>query len=115
MEKTIKAMLADTPLVKNLEKKAYLPILLDSRSSLEQLFSDCDVQEVRDQLKRLKEESQTASAEIRKIIKNLDQPEMLITLFRRQHQNQNPPGAGAPTPPPKANAKTATAHSRRVV
>ena len=113
MEKTIKAMLADTPLVKNLENKAYLPILLDGRQSLEQLFSDIDVQEVRDQIKRLKEESQNASAEIRRIIKNLDQPETIITLFRRQQQN--PPSAEAPPTPPKVNAKTEASLSRCAV
>ncbi len=112
MEKTIKAMLADTPLVKNLENKAYLPILLDGRKSLVQLFSDIDVQQVRDQIKRLKEESQTASAEIRKIIKNLEQPELIITLFRRQQQRQCLPGAGVLRTPP---TKTATDQSQCAV
>ena len=40
MRKTLQAMLADTPLVKNLENPGYVKILLGGRESLEELFSD---------------------------------------------------------------------------
>jgi len=84
MERTIKAMLADTPLVKNLENKEYLSILLDGKNSLQQLFAEIDVQEVRDQINKLRNESETTSAETKRIIKMLEQPESLIPLLQQQ-------------------------------
>ena len=78
MERTIKAMLADTPLVKNLENKEYLSVLLDGRNSLQELFAEIDVQEVRDKISKLRNESETTSAETKRIIKMLERPESLI-------------------------------------
>jgi transposase-like protein len=86
MERTIKAMLADTPLVKNLENKDYLSILLDGRNSLQELFAEIDVQEVRDKINKLRNESETTSAETKRIIKMLEQPESLIPLLQ-QHKH----------------------------
>ena len=42
MRKTLQAMLAETPLVKNLDNPDYMRILLDGRKTLEELFSDLD-------------------------------------------------------------------------
>ena len=84
MERTIKAMLADTPLVKNLENKEYLSVLLDGRNSLQELFSEIDIQQVRDQISKLKNDSEIASAETKRIIKMLEQPESLIPLLQQQ-------------------------------
>ena len=51
MRKTLQAMLADTPLVKNLSNPAYVDILLDGKSSLEELFTEieinCDKQDMK--------------------------------------------------------------------
>ena len=40
MCRTLQAMLADTPLVKNLDNPGYMEILLDGKESLEELFAD---------------------------------------------------------------------------
>ena len=40
MSRALQAMLADTPLVKNLDNPAYMKILLDGKENLEQLFSE---------------------------------------------------------------------------
>lgn len=84
MERTIKAMLADTPLVKNLENKEYLSVLLDGRNSLQELFAEIDIQQVRDQISKHKNDSEIASAETKRIIKMLEQPESLILLLQQQ-------------------------------
>ena len=39
MCRTLQTMLADTPLVKNLDNPAYMEILLDGKKSLEELFA----------------------------------------------------------------------------
>jgi len=43
MYRVLQTMLADTPLVKNLSNPEYMKILLDGRSSLEDLFADLDM------------------------------------------------------------------------
>lgn len=43
MRKTLQAMLADTPLVKNLSNPAYVDILLDGKQSLEELFVEIEI------------------------------------------------------------------------
>lgn len=40
MRRTLQTMLADTPLVKNLENPKYMEILLDGKADLEELFAD---------------------------------------------------------------------------
>ena len=40
MSRALQAMLADTPLVKNLDNPAYMKILLDGKENLEQLFAE---------------------------------------------------------------------------
>ena len=41
----IQSMLADTPLVKNLDNNEYMKILLDGKNNLEELFADLGVEE----------------------------------------------------------------------
>jgi len=84
LERTIRAMLSDTPLVKNLENKEYLSVLLDGRKSLQELFAEIDIQRVRNQIRKLKNESMIALAETKRIIKKLDQPESLILLLQQK-------------------------------
>jgi hypothetical protein len=42
MQKALQAMLADTPLVKNLDNPDYMKILLDGKANLEELFAELD-------------------------------------------------------------------------
>ena len=77
-------MLADTPLVKNLENEEYLSVLLDGRRSLQELFAEIDIQQVRDRISKLRNESDTTSAETKRIIKMLEHPESLVLLLQQQ-------------------------------
>jgi hypothetical protein len=43
MRKALQAMLADTPLIKNLSNPAYLKILLGGKQSLEELFAEIEI------------------------------------------------------------------------
>jgi hypothetical protein len=47
----IRAMLADTPLVKNLSKPEYLQIILNGHDTLEDRFAEIDEKLVREQMK----------------------------------------------------------------
>ena len=43
ISRTLQSMIADTPLVKNLEKSHYLELLLDGMRSLEDRFAQMDI------------------------------------------------------------------------
>ena len=83
MERTLKAMFADTLLVKNLENKEYLAILLNGRKSLEERFSEIDLEEVKKELNRLKNESETVSPKIKRLTKQSDLPELILSFFNQ--------------------------------
>ena len=42
----LQTMLADTPLVKNLDNDEYMKILLDGKANLEELFADLDMESI---------------------------------------------------------------------
>ena len=51
LSKILKSMLADTPLIKNLENPDYMKIILNGKEGLTELLSDIDVIQVRKELK----------------------------------------------------------------
>ncbi len=81
MSKTFQAMLADTPLVKNLENESYMKILLDGKPSLEARFAEVDTQAVRKQLNDAGEYPEKIPATIRKIISQPQFPQIIANVF----------------------------------
>jgi hypothetical protein len=65
-------MLADTPLVRNLDNNDYMDILLKGKKSLAARFSDIDIQQVREEDK-----------ENRKLLRKY--PKNMSRLFKIQH------------------------------
>jgi hypothetical protein len=84
MSKKLSTMLAQTPLVKNLENEEYLKIILNGKASLEELFSEINTKIVQEELRKSQEDSEKIPAKIRGIIKNSDLPQIVTTLFLRQ-------------------------------
>jgi hypothetical protein len=72
LSRTLVAMLADTPLVRNLNNPAYMRILLNGKATLAARFADIDIQQVR-------EEEQANNNRFRKYPKNMRR------LFRVPH------------------------------
>ena len=69
MAKTLKAMNANMPLVKNLGKKQYVDILLDNKKSLEELFSTIKPEEVNKEIKAASVINEKVPAKVKQIIK----------------------------------------------
>ena len=76
MEKVIRTMIADTPLVMNLKNEDYLDILLDGKTLAER-FAEIDPDKVREEMKRTRSDAEMLSPKIKKIIKN---PDFLVSL-----------------------------------
>ena len=87
MSKTLKAMLAETPLVKNLLNPEYLQIILNGKATLEELFAEIDSKIVREEMKKARQDSEKVPPEIRAIIKKPELPEIMLELFANQMKN----------------------------
>jgi hypothetical protein len=81
LNKTLKFILADTPLVKNLDNGEYLEIGLDGSSTLEERFEKIDSRLVVEKLKDERKQFERISPEMKKIIRQPHLPEQLTSLF----------------------------------
>ena len=81
LNKTLRFILADTPLVKNLDNPDYVEILLDGCSMLEERFAKIDSHLVVEQLKVEQKKQERIGPEMKKIIQRLDLPERLTLLL----------------------------------
>jgi len=77
LSKTLKTILSDTPLVKNLDNEEYLNILLDGCDTLEERFAKIDSHMVVEEFKKAKKKLQRLHPELKKIIR---EPEFLERL-----------------------------------
>jgi hypothetical protein len=84
LNKTLKAILADTPLVRNLENDEYRRIILNGCSSLAERFAQIDDKTAREQLKQAEKNQNRIPPAVKSIIKQIDLPERISTLFLRK-------------------------------
>ncbi len=75
--KTLRTMLANTPLVKNLQNPEYMTILLNGKSSLEEVFAEIGGEDVCNELKQAQSDIERVPAKIKTMIKEQDYPTTL--------------------------------------
>jgi len=81
LNKTLRFMLTDTPLVKNLDNPEYLEVILDGWRSLEERFERIDSRIVAERLKAEQRRQQNICSEMKKIIQLPDLPDRLSALL----------------------------------
>jgi len=81
LTKTLKTILSDTPLVKNLDNEQYLSIILDGCDTLEERFEKIDSTMVVEGLKKARKKSERLHPELKKIIRQPEFLEKLRPLF----------------------------------
>ena len=81
LEKILKAMPANTPLVKNLNNPQYMRILLDGKATLEERFAQIDASLIRKELAKLSANSDKVPPRIKKLIRQPDFPGQLVAIF----------------------------------
>ncbi len=84
LSKTLRSILSDTPLVKNLDNPQYVKIILDGCSTLEERFAKIDSSMVVEKLNAEQKKQQGIVPEMRKIIRRSDLPEQLSLLLAVQ-------------------------------
>jgi len=75
-------MIADTPLVKNLENLEYMKIILGEKKTLEEVFAFIGSAEVRQALKKSRINDDKIPKKLKKIIVKKDLPERITNFFK---------------------------------
>lgn len=81
LSKTLKSILADTPLVKNLDNEDYFKIILAGCRTLEQRFERIDSDIVVKELKEAQKKSEKISPELKRVIRQPNLPQKIGALF----------------------------------
>ena len=79
----LQSMIADTPLVRNLENPHYLKVLLDGQSTLEERFAQIQVDTVRKELQDASNPLEKVPSKIRQLIHVQTFPETICRLFTK--------------------------------
>jgi hypothetical protein len=82
LTKTLKSMIADTPLVKNLENKEYMEIILDGKNSLEERFAEVEPKIIKEQLAEAQKKVRRIPQRIGEIIKIQNLTEKLVEAIQ---------------------------------
>ena len=81
LNRMLRSVLANTPLVRNLENEKYLEIILNGCSSLEERFSQIDVGLIKQEMANNKQNKDKILPAIKKMIKDVKLPEKMSKLF----------------------------------
>jgi hypothetical protein len=83
-------MIADTPLVRNLDHPDYLRVLLNGEPTLEACFANMDAQRVREEMEEAQSCPDRVPQNIRQLIAAPAFPEALCVLFKNSlHPKSN--------------------------
>lgn len=82
ISKFLQSMIADTPLVRNLDNPQYLKVLLNGHASLEDCFAQIDVEAVRKELEAAQKSPERIPLKIRKLVLDPALPDALCGLFQ---------------------------------
>jgi len=83
ISRSLQSMIADTPLVRNLENPKYLKILLNGQATLEERFAQIQVDTVRKELHDAQISLEKVPSKIRQLIPAQSFPETIRRLFKK--------------------------------
>jgi hypothetical protein len=83
ISRLLPSMIADTPLVRNLENPRYLKLLLNGQATLEERFAQIDAQTVRHELRAAQGSVKKVPPKIRQLIALPSFPEAICGLFQK--------------------------------
>jgi hypothetical protein len=76
-------MLAQTPLVRNLQNPEYMKILLDGKTTIEDVFAEIEITRLREELKNAQQNPEKIPAKIKNIINEPQYPEKLVRILKK--------------------------------
>ena len=84
ISKFLRSMIADTPLVRNLNHAQYLKVLLHGHANLEDCFAEIDIDAVRREMEAARRSAERVPQKIRQLVGAPDFLSMLCGLFRKR-------------------------------
>lgn len=78
----LRTILAETPLVQNLQNPHYMTILLNGKTSLEEVFADIEIDSLRKAFREAQDDPEKIPAKLKPIIAMPDFPHRLVTLVK---------------------------------
>lgn len=82
LTRTLKSMIADTPLVKNLENKEYMEIILNEKKSLEERFAEVEPEIIKEQLAEAQKKVRKVPQGVGKMIKTNNLTKKLVAAVQ---------------------------------
>lgn len=79
----LRTMLAETPLVKNLQNPDYMKILLKQKATLEELFAEIEITTLREEFRKAQLNAEKIPAQIKRLIAIPDYPEKLVNMIEK--------------------------------
>ncbi len=79
----LRTILAETPLVKNMENPAYMKILINGKESLEAVFAQIDIDTFRAAFKDARNAPEKVPAKLKALAERVDFPEMLVKMVEK--------------------------------
>jgi len=79
----LRSMLAETPLVRNLDNPAYMKILLNGKPSLEAVFASIDIHTLRQEFRKAHDSPQRIPTELKPLIAISNFPEKLLNTIQK--------------------------------
>ena len=76
----LRTMLAETPLVKNLQNSDYMKILLKEKTSLAEVFAEIEIDTLREEFRKAKVNPDKISEKIKRLIAMPDYPQKLMKM-----------------------------------
>jgi hypothetical protein len=78
----LRTILAETPLVRNLENPHYMKILLSGKTSLEEVFAEIEIDTLRQAFREAQDCSEKIPSKLKHLIAMPDFPEKLVTMIK---------------------------------
>ncbi len=79
----LRTILAETPLVRNLENPSYMRILLNGKASLEEVFAEVDIDTFRDAFREAQDVPEKIPSKLKHLIAMPDFPEKLLCMAEK--------------------------------
>ena len=86
--RTLRSLLADTPLVKNLQNPEYMKILLNGQPTLQALFAQIDPATVRQELAQAQQNSERVPRALKRFIARLPSPAPIKNFLENMKSNR---------------------------
>jgi len=82
LNRTLRSLLSDTPLVQNLKNPEYLEVLLNGHNTLEERFAEINVEHIRQELRQINTQLEKIPMPIKRVLKIRNIPQKIAKITK---------------------------------